>query len=119
VGEPINSRQRVVRIAVLLAIRLDKAAELRNLACQKGSCPLESGKRTALPRHLAQLGQAHRVVDSDVMTKLWLVHVRLSYLGAGVESVDVGHQIEDHTDNIEILTTGDEFGTWRARARES
>src|ERR1700730_3947627 len=104
-------------IAVLLAIRLDKAAELRNLACQKGSWPLESGKRTALPRHLAQLGQAHRVVDSDVVAKLGLVHVRLSYLRAGVESVDVGHQIEDHAEHIEILTTADEFGMWHARTR--
>src|ERR1700738_2401397 len=106
-----------MRIAVLPAIRLDKAAKLRNLACQKGSWPLEKGKGTALPRHLSQLGQAHRIVDSDVMAKLGLVHVRLSYLGAGVESVDVGHQIEDHTEHIEILTTADEFGMWHARAR--
>src|ERR1700751_2496001 len=107
-----------MRIVVLLAIRLDEPAELRNLACQKGSWPLEYGERTALPRHLAQFGQARRVVDSDVMAILGLVHVRLSYLGAGVESVDVGHQIEDHTKHIEILATANEFGMRPARARQ-
>ena len=93
-----------------MPIAFQQPQELRNLALEKGTRACQLGPRAALPRHVAELGQAGRVGQADLVAHLRVPDVGLVDLAAGIEVVHLFHQVEDHPEHVEVVAAGDEPG---------
>src|SRR5215213_11303723 len=84
----LSDRQRSGCVPIV-AIAFEQPQELRNLALQKGTRPLELRERAPLPCDVAQLRQAGRIGQPDLMTHAGITDIRLVDLAARVEAVDL------------------------------
>ena len=113
----VGDRERLGIVAVV-PIAFQQPQELRNLALHKGSRPLQLGERLVFPFGIAQPREARGVGRADVVPQGLVADVGLGHLAAGVEAVDLFHQVEDDPEHIQVFAAGDEARVRDVRARE-
>ena len=93
-----------------MPVAFEQPQKLRNLARDKGSRPLDVREWAALPGDIAEPCQAGGVGQADSMPHAGIADIRLGHLVAGVEAVDLLHQVEHHPEHVEVIAAGDEAG---------